>query len=421
MDNSCRREEVVMDIVSFYQKLINPPLPWRVSRVEVHDECHRIDVWLEHPKGATFPCPDCDTLLPVYDHTPERGWRHLDTCDYETWLHAELPRVFCSRHGTLQATPPLGGPYLRLTSAMERRCIDTLKECSREGAATLTGLSWDEVDAVMSRAVTRGMDRRSPVLPEWLGIDEKSVFARHRYFTILTDLKKGLVLDVIDKRTMIAVEPWFQQHQERLGDIKGVAMDMSACYANVVSHMMPNAEICYDHFHVTMKVNGAVDEVRKQEQRLMPDDQGRGAFFRSRFLFLYNEENVPKNRADEFGKLKEVAVKTSRAWAIKEHFREIWKCPTPETAALFFKKWYWWATHSRLEPMRKAAHTIKNHWAGIANAITRHITNACTEGLNSKIEKIKRDAFGFRNKEKFRTAILFHCGGLDLYPTSAIT
>ncbi|MFA4944653.1 MAG: transposase [Lentisphaeria bacterium] len=133
---------------------------------------------------------------------------------------------------------------------------------------------------------------------------------------------------------------------------------------------------------------------------------------------LYNEENVPDHRAAPFQQLKEAAVKTGRAWAIKEDFREIWRCPTAEAAAAFFKKWHWWATHSRLAPMRRAAHTLKNHWRGIANAITAKITNACTEGLNSKTGKIKRDAFGFRSKEKFRTAILFHCGGLDLYPST---
>jgi transposase len=406
-----------MDVVSFYQRMINPPRPWKVSRVEMSEGVRRVDVWLEHAPGVAFPCPRCNHTLPVYDHTPERSWRHLDTCDYETWLHARLPRVACSYDGTVQVTPPLSDPHGRLTQAMERRCIDVLKECSRDGSAKLTGLSWDEADAVMQRAVKRGMERREPELPEWMGIDEKSVFARHKYFTIITDLKHGRVIDVIDKRTIKAVEPWFVTQSEHLADVKGVAMDMSAGYANVVTRLMKNAEVCFDHFHVTMKVNQAVDEVRKLEQRAMEAGDARTEFFRSRFLFLWNEENVPAQRNEEFQNLKTIAVKTSRAWAIKENFRELWHCTTLEDAVAFFKKWYWWATHSRLEPMRRAAHTIKNHWQGIASAIVNKISNACTEGLNSKIERIKRDAYGFRNKESFRMAILFHCGDLSLYPS----
>jgi len=407
-----------MNVVDFYQHMINPPLPWKVTRVEMNDGVRRVDVWLEHSPGVQFPCPKCKVQLPVYDHTNERSWRHLDTCEYETWLHARIPRVACSLDGTVQVKPPLSDPHVRMTHTMESRCIDVLKECSREGSAKLTGLSWDEVDAVMHRAVDRGMERRPPELPEWMGIDEKSVFARHKYFTIITNIKEGRVVDVIDQRTIKAVEPWFIARKEQLADVKGVAMDMSAGYANVVSRLAANADICFDHFHVTMKVNQAVDDVRKLEQRAMEEGEERSQFFRSRYLFLWNEENVPAHRNDEFQKLKAVAVKTSRAWAIKENFRELWRCTTAEEAEAFFKKWFWWATHSRLEPMRKAAHTIKNHWNGVVNAIVHKVSNACTEGLNSKIEKIKRDAYGFRSKDKFRTAILFHCGNLSMYPNA---
>jgi transposase len=302
---------------------------------------------------------------------------------------------------------------------MERRTIDILKECNRTGASALTGLTWNEVDAVMNRAVTRGLDRRGEELPEWLGIDEKSVFARHKYFTIIADLVGGRVIDVIDMRTIEAVAPWFEARKAELPSVKGVAMDMSASYASIVASMMPEAKICYDHFHVTMAVNKSVDEVRKQDQKALGEAGGKDNLFRSRFLFLYNAENVPEHRVEEFEKLKATAVKTSRAWAIKENFRDLWKCKSIEDAEAFFKKWYWWATHSRLEPVRRAAHTVKNHWEGVKNAILENVSNACTEGLNSKIEKIKRDAYGFRNKESFRTAILFHCGDLSLYPETS--
>jgi len=405
-----------MDLAAFYQTMIAPPLPWRVRRVDVHEAQRRVDVWIEHGSGSLFACPACGTRLPVYDHTPERTWRHLDTCEYQTWLHASLPRVACPSDGTLQIRAPLADGHSRLTMAMERRAIDTLRECSRDGAANLTGLSWDEIDGLMSRAVARGMERRGPELPKRLGIDEKAVFKRHRYATIITDLDKGRVIDVVDQRTVDAVKPGFVERSTALETVEAVAMDMSAAYASVVSEFVPGADICFDHFHVTMNMNKAVDEVRKAEQKLIEEQDDRTLFFRSRFLFLYNYENIPTHRVECFEQLRRQAVKTGRAWAIKENLRELWHCTTLEDAAEFFKKWFWWATHSRLAPVRKAAHTIRNHWQGVANAIVRGVTNACTEGLNSKIEKIKRDAFGFRSKERLRTAILFHCGGLDLYP-----
>eukprot|EP00828_Plagiopyla_frontata_P013863 TRINITY_DN1835_c0_g3_i2.p1 TRINITY_DN1835_c0_g3~~TRINITY_DN1835_c0_g3_i2.p1 ORF type:complete len:125 (-),score=1.05 TRINITY_DN1835_c0_g3_i2:222-596(-) len=100
-----------------------------------------------------------------------------------------------------------------------------------------------------------------------------------------------------------------------------------------------------------------------------------------------------------------------------ESLRELWNGKYKEEEInTYFKRWYWWATHSRLKPMQKVAHSLKKHWNGIAAAIKHDISNALTEGLNSKIETIKRDACGFRNKGMFRTAILFHCGRLDMNP-----
>ena len=405
-----------MDVVAFYQAMISPPAPWRVFRVAVEPSGQRVDVWLDHGPGERFPCPDCGIALPVYDHTPERAWRHLDTCEYQTWLHARLPRVSCPQDGTKQVEAPLAEGSSRFTARMERRCIDTLRECSRSGSASLTGLSWDEVDGLMARAVERGMERRGPELPKRLGLDEKAMFKHHRYSTIVTDLDQGTVVDVIDQRTIVAIEPWFAERKTALKGVEAVAMDMSAGYASVAAKHMPQADICFDHFHVTMVAGRFVDDVRKAEQKQFEDKAERTQFFRSRYLFLYNEENIPEDRRERFDELRAVAVKTGRAWAIKENLRGLWHCKTLDEAKAFFKKWFWWATHSRLEPVRKGAHTLKRHWDGIANAIVRGITNACTEGLNSKIEKVKRDAFGFRNKARMRTAILFHCGGLEMYP-----
>jgi transposase len=351
-----------MDVVAFYQLLLKPPVPWHVVRADLSVGAIRVDVWLEHDLGVTMACPSCGRPCPVYDHTDERIWRHLDTCESTTWLHARLPRVRCVEHGVAQVHAPMSDGSSRFTMAMECRCIDLAGECSRTGAARLSGLSWDEVDGVMNRAVARGMGCRADKLPSRIGLDEKAVFKRHKYCTVVADLDEGQVVDVLENRKIKDIEPWFESRREQLADVTDVAMDMSAGFANVISRFAPGAAISFDHFHATQLVTKAVDEVRKHEQRDLGKDL-RQWFFRSRFLPLYNEENIPEHRREQFDELRRVAVKTSRAWAIKENFRGLWRC--------------------------------------------------------TGIEKIKRDAFGFRSKVKLRTAILFHCGGLDLYPSIA--
>src|SRR5215831_2446839 len=96
-----------------------------------------------------------------------------------------------------------------------------------------------------------------------------------------------------------------------------------------------------------------------------------------------------------------------------------WKCGwtwRPSGAADYFRHWYFWATHSRLEPMVSAAKTLQAHLPNILTYFRHRLTNATAEGLNSKIQMVKEMACGFRNREHYRTAIFFHCGGLDLYP-----
>jgi len=66
--------------------------------------------------------------------------------------------------------------------------------------------------------------------------------------------------------------------------------------------------------------------------------------------------------------------------------------------------------------MVKATRLVRTHLDGILNAVVLRATNAASESMNAKIQRIKRMACGYRNRDRFRTAILFHLGGLDLYP-----
>ena len=125
---------------------------------------------------------------------------------------------------------------------------------------------------------------------------------------------------------------------------------------------------------------------------------------------------MPEYRVAEFKKLQSLDLKVSRAWAIKENLRNLWDYVYEKCMRNYFHKWYWWATHSRLQPMIDAAKTLHRHLDNIVTYSKHRITNALGESLNSKIEKVKRMACGFRNREHYRIAIFFHCGGLDLYP-----
>ena len=205
--------------------------------------------------------------------------------------------------------------------------------------------------------------------------------------------------------------------KQQLHGIEAVAMDMWEPYIQATLARVPAAagKIVFDRFHVMGYLGKAVDTVRKQEHRGLMES-GDETLKGSKYLWLYSRENVPERRRDEFAALMRQELKVGRAWAIKEALRRLWRYVYPASGRKFWKRWYFWATHSRLEPIRKAAETVRRHIDNILIYYQHPVTTAMSEGLNSQIQKIKSMACGFRNIENFKTAIYFRCGGLDLYP-----
>jgi transposase len=273
----------------------------------------------------------------------------------------------------------------------------------------------------VERAVRRGKDRKAHRLPRYLAVDEKSFAKRHKYETLVCDLKKGTVEYVADERKEASLAASLSGFTEAArARVIAVAMDMGDPYIAAVRTLVPGAEekIVFDRFHVMSHVSKAVDTVRRQEHKEL-HSRGDETLKGTRYLWLWNQEKIPEWRQPEFEALRKKDLKVGRAWAIKENLRELWACGSEEEGRSFFQRWYGWASRSRLAPVVKAARTLKHYLGGVLRSLRHRITNACVEGINSKIETIKRMACGFRNREHYKTAIDFHCGGLDLYPAAA--
>lgn len=407
-----------MKDTEFYAALLKLGTSWTVKEVRLDAVAERVDVWLEEGPGARWSCPQCGQGAPVYDHAEERVWRHLDTCECRTYLHARLPRVKCREHGIRQVTTRWASPGSQFSLKMEIRVIDTLQECDVTGVTRLTGTSWDEAWGIMEKAVARGLARKPRRLPLSLCVDEKAFAKRHRYETVICDAERGTVECVMEDRSQQSLEAYYRQFTpEELAQLRAVAMDMWDPYIAATRACVPEAEskIVFDKFHVLRLVSEAVDKVRRQEhQELMA--QGDQRLKGTKHLWLANQENVPKWRRAEFEAIRRENLKTSRAWAIKEALRKFWDYHQRPRAKDYFRHWYWWAVHSHLSPIAKAAKTLKAHLRNILTYFRHRLTNATAEGLNSKIQMVKEMACGFRNREHYKTAIYFHCGGLDLYP-----
>jgi transposase len=409
-----------MQDTELYQELFGLKAPWMVTKVELAREAKRVDVWVTHVPGALFPCGECGVASPGYDHSEERGWRHLDSCGFMTCLRTRPPRVQCAEHGVRQARLPWAEDRARFTALFQRHAIDVLKEADVLGAARVLRVSWDEAWQILDHAVERGLKARGKRLPEYLGVDEKAAAKGHKYITLVCDLDNACVEYIADDRKTESLDGYFTQFsKEELEKVKAIAMDMWEPYVGSTMKHVPGAadKIVFDRYHVMTHVNKAVNNVRKLEHRALRA-VGDETLTGSKYLWLYGRENVPEKRQDEFAALKNADLKTGRAWAVKENLRDLWSYQRPSSAQQYWKRWYFWATHSRLAPVIEAAKTIKRHLHNVMTYFTHRITNAVSEGLNSKIQTIKKMAYGFRNREHFKRAILFHCGGLQLYPVT---
>ena len=398
-----------------YESLLGLGPSWRVAAVTLRHETEEVEVVVEWA-GDHPLCPECGARGVRHDGR-RRRWRHLDTMQYRTWLVAALPRVRCASHGVRQVVPPWAEEQSRFTARFEALVIAWLLEASISAVGRQFGLSWGQVAGIQRRAVQRGLARRELEAPPRIGVDETSFQKRHEYVTVVNDLR-GRVLYVADGRTQKALDGFFAElGPESCARIEQVAMDMAQPYIQSV-RKHTGAQIVFDKFHVFQHLGQAVDRVRREENRELlraGDDQLRN----TRYLWQKKTSNLTRRQQVKFAALRNSGLRVARAWAIKQLAAQLWGYRHRGWAERRWKQWYGWAIRSRLEPIKRVARMIKRHWAGVINAASSAITNARAEAINSRIQWVKKMACGFRNRQRFRQAIYFHLGGLDLTPDAA--
>lgn len=404
-----------------YARILGLVDPWEVRDVKLDLKAGEVRVTVAAKPDAALACPECGKACPGYD-ARQRSWRHLDTCQFKTILVADVARVECGEHGVKQVRVPWAEPGSGFTALMEAVVIDWLRSlASIKAVAEQLRLSWDEVDGIMARAVTRGLARRKRIRVQRLGVDETSFQRRHEYVTIVTDLDQGRVLHVADNRTRESLESYFRSlTPSQIEAIDAVAMDMWGAFIHVVRDHVPDADrkIAFDKFHVAQHLGDGVDRVRRDEHRTLMaagDDSLKG----SRYLWLTNPNHFAPAQAGAIEALHQMNLRTSRAWSLKETAMCIWRFVSRHHGTAAWTTWIGKALRSRLEPMKRVARMIRDHLWGIVNAMALRVTNAASESVNAKVQRVKRAACGFRSRERFRNAIYFHLGGLDLYPATA--
>ena len=227
-----------------YAKLLGIEAPWFVRDVDARLDENKVEVVLGFEKDVRLACPDCGASCGRYD-TRTRSWRHLDTMQYRAVLTADVPRVECKEHGVKQVAVPWAGPGSRFTALFESLVIDWLHGTSVTGVAQTLHMSWDEVDGITQPAVERGLKRRESQPLRRIGIDETSFQKRHEYVTVVYDVERTRVIEVLNGRKQDDLEKFFWDTPlEHILTLESVSMDMWPAYINAVScHMRLRAPL----------------------------------------------------------------------------------------------------------------------------------------------------------------------------------
>jgi transposase len=405
------------ELEKHYAQLLGIGSPWEVKTVELKLQEKKVEIELGWQWGAAAKCPECGREGSIHDCAPERTWRHLDTMQFTTLIRARTPRSDCPEHGVKTMKVPWAAPQGRFTLLFERFAVEVLlASATVSQACELLGIGWDTAQEIMRRAVERGLERRQLEGLKYLGMDEKSFKRGQSYITLLTDLEQSRVLDVVVERTAEAADQlWETLSPEQKRAVEAVAVDMWEPFIQTIQKQVPDADIVHDKFHVSKYLGEAVDKVRRQEHKELMA-QGDETLKGTRQLWLYNPQNFSPDQAEEFSALKDLQLKVARAWAAKELFSKFWEYQEEGWARRFFKNWFGWVSRSRLKPVVEVAQMLKRHLDNLLTYLQHRITNAVTEGLNSKIQSLKSAARGFRNFRNYRIRILFFCGKLNLYP-----
>lgn len=403
-------DKAVRDI-NLLQLALGLTPPWTVTRSDFDREAKRLDLQIDFAPGSRFPCPHCGAAdCPVHD-TERMSWRHLDFFQHQAYLNARVPRVRCEKCGIRKVAVPWARPGAGFTLLFEALVMTLVSAMPVNAVARLIGEHDTRLWRVIHHYVEQARATTDLSTVHRVAVDETASRRGHNYITLFADIDQARVAFVAEGKDAVTVAAFAEDLAEHGGDpeaVTAVCIDMSPAFIKGTSESLPNAAITFDKFHAVKIVNDAVDAVRRAEQKTQNVLRG------TRYIWLRNPDNLSERQQAMLKALPTQHLKTARAYQIRLAFQDLYNQPTAEAGVAFLKKWYFWATHSRLQPVIDAARTIKSHWNGILRWFDSRIANGLMEGINSLVQAAKAKARGYRSTRNLKAIVYLLAGKLDL-------
>jgi len=417
-----------MDNTALFTAALQLEYPWKVTNVEfLPDEDNpakmTLHITVGFEKGAKFiffyedgsiwSDEDGNPIECTAHDTVDRTWRHLNFFQYETYIHAKMPKVSDGQGHCPTVQAPWARKNSGFTLLFESWVLELAKHVPVAAIARLVGEHDGRLWRIIKHYVDEARKLKDYSTVASIGMDETSRKG-HNYITVVVDLKERNVIFATEGKDHTTVDTFvedFKAHNGNPDNIRIVTCDMSLGFRKGIADNFPNSQTIIDKFHVIKHANEAVDAVRKAESKENP------ILKKTKYLWLKNEGNLTDKQLEWKQELMKASrhLKTGRAYAMRVELQDIYEQASDrQTAEARLSKLCTWMMHSRLAEMKKLCRLIKDHWNEILNYFDYKFTNAILEGMNSIIQNVKRRARGFRNTEYFKTMIYLNCSDLDI-------
>ena len=349
-------------------------------------------------------CPTCGSDNVWSQGQVERSFRTVPIGSKPVMLQFAVPRVLCFACGhTRQVRLGFADSRRSYTRAFERYALELSRHMTIKDVAQHLQVSWDTIKAIQTASLKRRFGRPRLAKLKQIAIDEIAVGKGHHYLTVVLDLLSGAVVFVGDGKGTDALKPFWRSVRRSRARIRAVATDMGKAYIRAVRDNLPGVVHIFDHFHVVKLFNDKLSALRRQLYH-EATRAGQRILKGTRWLLLKNPENLDderheRQRLDEALALNEPL---SIAYYLKEDLRQIWSQPNKRTARRVLHDWMGRARTSGVPMLVQFAETLREHEEGILAYYDYPISTGPLEGTNTKIQAMKRQAYGFRDREFFK-------------------
>jgi len=368
----------------------------------------RVCFTIEQPRDK-YRCPECGSAAVHAQGHKDRFLQTVPIGLKPTFLLVKVPRVICFHcEHTRQVKVPFADPRRTYTHAFERYALELSKLTTIQDTARHLDISWDIIKDIQKRNLQRRFSKPKLKNLKEIAIDEVAVGKGHKYFTLVLDLITGAVVYVGDGKGVAALTGFWKRLRAARAKIRAVATDMGKPYIRAVRDNLPRAVHVFDHFHVVKLYNDKLSALRRDLYRELNDDGQRKLLKGTRWLLLKNPENLDpsRNEKQRLQDALELNTPLTLAYYLKEDLRQIWLQEDKATARLVLRDWMRRARASDIPMLVQFAHTMKDHRKGILAYYDYRISTGPLEGTNTKIQAMKRQAYGFRDHEFFKLKIL---------------